>query len=250
MSGICKGEKEVFQDQIWRGRGTGAEGWTRRGAGQKAPEEGSQASKTPESAPNDAPPDDAAGVSGGVRESGDVAAAAADVTGYSSAIPEMTEGIRKDHTGGSNEGVTSPQREEKMETSESAGYSQGFPERVEVVIEGEDQVASPVSSPLVASVLVGDISSSEEEEEQEEMDEEDSDESLECGQQMEFSYGSETQLSGKRIWVEKGEVESGEEGSLHIALSGASEEEVTSSPCPRRRQRVVQKEDEPQKDQY
>lgn len=118
--------------------------------------------------------------------------------------------------------------------SESAEQLQDFPEGVEIVIEGADQVASPASSPFI-----GDISSSEEGE-QEDMDddEDDSEESLECGQWVTFTPGSETQFLGNRSRVEKGGVESGEEGSLHIAIPGASEEEVASSPGLRRSRRV------------
>lgn len=131
----------------------------------------------------------------------------------------MAEGVGGDHAGGLNVEVNSP-REEEMEVSGSAGQPRDFPEGVEIIIEGADPVASPASSPFVVPALVGDISSSEEEQ-QEDMDDVDSDESLECGQPMTFSPGSETQLLGKRARVERGGVESREESSLHIALSGA-----------------------------
>lgn len=129
---------------------------------------------------------------------------------------------------------------------------QDFPEGVEIIIEGAEQTASPASSAFVVPVLVRDISTSEEEE-QEDMDDEDeeedvdgdSEESLECGQRVTYTPGSETQVSGKR----KGGVESGEEGSLHIAFPGASEEEVTSSPGLRRLWRVRNEKAGQQKEQ-
>lgn len=48
--------------------------------------------------------------------------------------------------------------------------SQGFPERVEIVIKGADQAVSLASSPFVPPILISEISSSEREVEMEESD--------------------------------------------------------------------------------
>lgn len=207
------------------------------GAEQMTPEKGSHASETPGSVPSDVPPGDAAGVSG----AGGEAAAAADATSANSVPPGMAEGVGRGHAGDPNMDGISP-REEEMDVGDSAGQSQDFPGGVEIIIEGRNPVDSPIFSPFVAPIIVGDILSSEEEEDQDDMEDEDSDGSLECGQQMESFSGSETQLLGKRTRIEGEETGSEEESSLHIASPGVSEEGAARSPGLRRRQREGQED--------
>lgn len=86
--------------------------------------------------------------------------------------------------------------------------------------------------PLIA--LLGEISSSDEEEE---MIDVESNESHECAQREILPVEIIVQPYGKRARGDGVGTESEEKGPLEINLSGASSDEVTNSPAPRRRQK-------------